>query len=74
MVLAQSKSSRWSFVGTVFQRMITAAPRHFQDLLVFVAVLYPLNRLIDVDCHPFLVVRERRVGPLEIAKLTHLAR
>jgi ABC transporter len=30
MVLAQSKSSRWSFVGTVFQRKSTAAPRHFK--------------------------------------------
>jgi hypothetical protein len=30
MLLAQSKSSRWSFVGTVFQRISTAAPRHFK--------------------------------------------
>jgi hypothetical protein len=40
-----------------------------QDLLVFLgerravfAVLDPLNRLIDMDCHPFLVFREHRIG------------
>jgi len=52
-----------------------------QDLLVFlgkrhavVAVLDPLNRLIDMDCHPFFVFRERRIGLLEIAKFPHFVR
>jgi hypothetical protein len=48
-----------------------------QDLLVFLGkrrtvfvVLDPLNRLIDMDCHPFFVFREHRIGLLEIAKST----
>jgi hypothetical protein len=45
-----------------------------QDLLFFlkgspvVAILSPLNRLIDMDCHPLFVFGKRRVGLLEIAE------
>jgi hypothetical protein len=53
MVLAQSKSSRWSFVGTVFQRISTAAPLGKGSTVV--VILSPLNRLIEIDCHPFFV-------------------
>src|SRR2546421_8683317 len=47
----------------------------FQNLLFFlgkgstvVVILSPLNRLIDMDCHPLFVFRKRRVGLLEIAE------
>jgi hypothetical protein len=50
MVLAQSKSSRWSFAGTVFQRISTAAAQALQNLLFFlgegstvVVILSPLT-------------------------------
>jgi ABC-type polar amino acid transport system ATPase subunit len=49
MVLVQSKSSRWSFVGTVFQRKSTAAPRHFKiwssssARATVLAILFPLK-------------------------------
>src|SRR5258708_17928999 len=44
-----------------------------QNLLFFLgegstvlAILSPLNRLIEMNCHPFLVFGKRRVGLLEI--------
>jgi len=50
-----------------------------QNLLFFldkgstvVVILSPLNRLIDMDCHPLFVFRKRRVGLLQIAQLIRL--
>jgi hypothetical protein len=47
-----------------------------QNLLFFfgkgstvVVILPPLNRLIDMNCHPLFVFRKRRVGLLEIERL-----
>src|SRR5260221_7379882 len=81
MALAQSKSSRWSFVGTVFQRISTAAPRHFKICssssaiaVTVLAILSPLNRLIEMNCHPLFVFGKRRVGLLEIAEFTRFLR
>src|SRR5689334_16870067 len=81
MVLAQSKSFRWSFVGTVFQRISTAAPRHFKicsscstRAVRVVVIVSPLNRLIDMDCHPFFVFGKRRVGLLEIEEFPRFVR
>jgi hypothetical protein len=40
-----------------------------------VVILSPLlNRLIDMDCHPFFVFGKRRVGPLEIAEFSRFVR
>jgi hypothetical protein len=52
-----------------------------QNLLFFLsegstvlAILSPLNRLIEMNCHPFLVFGKRRVGLLEIAEFTRFLR
>jgi|SRR5947207_5669970 len=52
-----------------------------QNLLFFlgkgstvVVILSPLNRLIDMECHPLFVFRKRRVGLLEIAELPRFIR
>ena len=52
-----------------------------QNLLFFlgkdstvVVILSPLNRLIDMDCHPLFVFRKRRVGLLEIAEFPRFVR
>ncbi len=52
-----------------------------QNLLFFlgkgsrvVVILFPLNRLIDMDCHPFFVFGKRRVGLLEIAEFPRFVR
>jgi hypothetical protein len=52
-----------------------------QNLLFFlgkgstvVVILSPLNRLIDMDCHPLFVFRKRRVGLLEIAEFPRFIR
>jgi hypothetical protein len=80
-VLALSKSSRRSVVGTVFQCMSTAAPRHFKMRSPYlgeggavVATLSPLNNSIDVNRHPFFVFGKRRVGLLQITDFTHIVR
>jgi hypothetical protein len=44
-----------------------------EDRAVF-AFLSRLNRLIDMERHPFFVFRQRRVGLLEVAKLTRFVR
>ena len=69
MVLARSKSFRWSVVGAVFRRMVTVVPRRFKSCAFFlgedgtvVAILSALDRLIDIGRHPFLVFGKRRVG------------
>jgi hypothetical protein len=81
MALEQSKSSRWSFVGTVFQRIKHGRAQALQNLLFFlgksstvVVILSPLNRLIDMDCHPLFVFGKRRVGLLEIAEFPRFVR
>jgi hypothetical protein len=52
-----------------------------QNLLFFlgkgstvVAILSPLNRLIEMNRHPFFVFGKRRVGLLEIAEFTRFVR
>jgi hypothetical protein len=52
-----------------------------QNLLFFlgkgstvVVILSPLNRLIDMDCHPLFVFCKRRVGLLEIAEFPRFVR
>src|SRR6266511_5658547 len=81
MVLPQSKRFRWSFVGTVLQCMITAVPGHFKICAFFlseggtvVAIPSALNRLIEIDRHPFLVFGKRRVSLLQIAQFTRFVR
>src|SRR5215467_1752594 len=39
-----------------------------------VVIVSPLNRLIDMDCHPFFVFGKRRVGLLEIEEFPHFVR
>jgi hypothetical protein len=52
----------------------------FQNLLFFlnkgstVVVLSRLNRLVDIDSHPFFVFGKLRVGLLEIAELLRFVR
>ena len=74
-------SSRWSFVATVFRCVVGAVPHAPQDLLfsfikadTVVAILSPLNRLVDIDRHPFLVFGKRRVRLLQITELTRFVR
>jgi hypothetical protein len=74
-------SSRWSFVATVFRCVVGALPRAPQDLLfsvikadTVVAILSPLNCLVDIDRHPFLVFGKRRVRLLQITELTRFVR
>jgi hypothetical protein len=52
-----------------------------QNLLFFlgkgstvVAILSPLNHLIDMDCHPFFVFGKRRIGLLEIEEFPRFVR
>ena len=52
-----------------------------QNLLFFlgkgstvVVILSPLNRLIDMECHPLFVFRKRRAGLLEIAEFPRFIR
>jgi hypothetical protein len=52
-----------------------------QNLLFFLgegssvlAILSPLNRLIEMNCHPFFVFGKRRVGLLEIAEFPRFVR
>jgi hypothetical protein len=52
-----------------------------QNLLFFfgkgstvVVILPPLNRLIDMDCHPFFVFGKRRVSPLKILEFPRFVR
>src|SRR5260221_7473427 len=52
-----------------------------QNLLFFLsdsstvlAILSPLNRLIEMNCHPLFVFGKRRVGLLEIAEFTRFLR
>jgi len=52
-----------------------------QNLLFFlnkgstvVVIFYPLDRLIDMDCHPFFVFGKRRVGLLEIEEFPRFVR
>src|SRR6266567_7291833 len=77
MLLAQSKSSRWSFVPAHKHGRAQA----LQNLLFFlgkgstvVVILSALNRLIDMDCHPFFVFGKRRVRLLEIAEFPRFVR
>src|SRR6266702_553649 len=39
-----------------------------------VVILSPLNRLIDMDCHPFFVFGKRRVDPLKMAEFPRFVR
>ena len=52
-----------------------------QNLLFFLsegstvlAILSPLNRLIEMNCHPFLVFGKCRVGLLEVAEFPRFLR
>jgi hypothetical protein len=51
------------------------APQDFlfflDELGTVVVNLSPVNRLIDMDCHPFFVVGKRRIGLRQIAEFTH---
>jgi len=55
--------------------------QELQNLLFFlnkgstiVVIFSPLNRLIDIDCHPFFVFGKCRVGLLEIAEFLRFIR
>ena len=79
--MAQSKSSRWRGIGTVFQRMSTAAPRRSKSALLprqeavrLSGILPAFDRLIDMARHPFLVFGKGRVNLLKMAEFTHLVR
>jgi hypothetical protein len=39
-----------------------------------VVILSPLNRLIEIDCHPFFVFGKSRVGLLEILEFLRFIR
>jgi hypothetical protein len=63
-----------------FQRISTAAPRHFKiwssssARAVRLSLFSALNRLIEMNRHPFFVFGKRRVGLLEIEEFPRFVR
>lgn len=74
-------SSRRSFVGTVFCCVIAAVSTHLKicsssssNLVRLSRSLSPMNRLVDIDRHPFFVFGKRCVRLLQITECTRFVR